>query len=206
VHELICERPFMKVRESGMPDQETWESFFDADFILTGLGLNSGCGDVVEFGCGYGTFTIPAARRISGTVYALDIDGSMTETARSRAEAAEIANVEFVTRDFVADGTGLATGSMGFAFLFNILHHEDSTGILREAHRNLRDGGSAGVLHWSYDPDTPRGPPMSMRPRPEQCAEWAEEAGFAVADGIILFPPYHYGLLLRRSDNKTPEL
>jgi hypothetical protein len=31
-------------------------------------------GDAVEFGCGYGTFTIVAAPRIGGIVYALDID------------------------------------------------------------------------------------------------------------------------------------
>ena len=29
-------------------------------------------GDAIEFGCGYGTFTIVAAQRTLGTVYALD--------------------------------------------------------------------------------------------------------------------------------------
>ena len=32
------------------------------------------CGDVVEFGCGYGTFTIPAAQLIEGKLIALDIE------------------------------------------------------------------------------------------------------------------------------------
>jgi ribosomal protein L11 methylase PrmA len=34
-------------------------------------------GDAVEFGCGGGTFSIPAARRISSTPYTLDIDPLM---------------------------------------------------------------------------------------------------------------------------------
>ncbi len=42
----------MKIRESGMPDEQTWEQFFDPHAILSKLGLNATCSDVVEFGCG----------------------------------------------------------------------------------------------------------------------------------------------------------
>ena len=72
----------MIIRESGMPDEQIWATFFDPPKILGELGLSTSCGDVVEFGCGYGTFTTIAALIISGTVYALDtpnsyhIDGS----------------------------------------------------------------------------------------------------------------------------------
>ena len=44
----------MKIRDSGMPGEAVWRSFFEPRAILETLGLNSGCGDVVEFGCGYG--------------------------------------------------------------------------------------------------------------------------------------------------------
>ena len=50
----------------------------------------------------------------------------------------------------------------------------------------------AGVehIHWNYDPSTPRGPSMSIRPRPEDCRDWAEAAGFRLlAPGIINLPP-----------------
>jgi SAM-dependent methyltransferase len=49
-----------------MPPQDYWDSFFDVDEILDELLLDSSRRDVLEFGCGYGTFTLPAARRISG--------------------------------------------------------------------------------------------------------------------------------------------
>ena len=74
----------MKTRESGMPDESMWTDFFDAEAVLRKLGLTSSCGDVVDFGCGYGTFTVPVARMISGTVHALDIEPEMVQaTARS---------------------------------------------------------------------------------------------------------------------------
>ena len=194
----------MKIRESGMPERDAWDTYFDAELILHELGLTSACHDVVEFGCGYGTFTIPAARLVTGTVHALDIDPSMIMVVRSRAEECGLENIELTVRDFIAEGTGLPTGCMDYAMVFNILHHEEPVGLLREAYRNLKGGGLIGIIHWINDPDTPRGPPMSMRPSPEQCAQWAEEAGFSRCSQSIALPPYHYGLMLRRDDFSTP--
>ncbi len=51
----------MKARESGMPDEQMWDQFFDTDFILKGLGIQNLTGTIVDMGCGYGTFTVPAA-------------------------------------------------------------------------------------------------------------------------------------------------
>lgn len=75
----------MKVRESGMPEEAAWESFFDTDAILHRLGLIAVGGDLIEFGCGYGTFTLPVAQRVGGTVHALDIDAAMLARAVERA-------------------------------------------------------------------------------------------------------------------------
>jgi hypothetical protein len=62
----------MKGRESGMPDESCWDSFFNPTCRVEKLECT--CGDVVEFGCGYGTFTIQAAKSTAGRVFALDID------------------------------------------------------------------------------------------------------------------------------------
>ena len=40
--------------------------------------------DVAELGCGYGTFAVPVARAISGTVYTFDIDPVMVELVARR--------------------------------------------------------------------------------------------------------------------------
>lgn len=82
-----------------MPERAVWESFFDADEILTHLRLTPHCTNVVEFGCGYGTFTLPA-RRISGTVFALDIASTVMRIAQRRAASLQVLNIEFLNRDF----------------------------------------------------------------------------------------------------------
>jgi ubiquinone/menaquinone biosynthesis C-methylase UbiE len=189
----------VKARESGMPEESVWAGFFAPEAVLRKLGLTSSCGDVVDFGCGYGTFTIPAARIVTGIVHALDIESDMVQATATKAEEAGLQNVKTHLRDFVADGTGLAAASVGYAMLFNILHAERPEVLLEEAFRVLKPGGLLAIIHWNYDPSTPRGPSMDIRPRPDQCRDWAERAGFwLLSAGFIDLPPYHYGMVLER--------
>ena len=60
-----------------MPEEKVWAGFFNIDLILSELQINSGINDLVEIGCGYGTFSIPVARRISGKLYSFDIERDM---------------------------------------------------------------------------------------------------------------------------------
>jgi len=187
----------MKTRESGMPPEEMWQSFFDPNGVLTKLGLDSNCRDVLEFGCGYGTFTIPAAQRIRGTVYAIDIEPEMLAITGAKAKAVGAANIELLQRDFVVDGSGLADRTVDYVMLFNILHAQERMALLREARRVLRPHGKLAIIHWNFDASTPRGPSMSIRPKPGECRAWAEEVGFAaISPADIDLPPYHYGLVL----------
>jgi SAM-dependent methyltransferase len=190
----------MKTRESGMPDEAMWSTFFDPAAILRALGLFADARSVVEFGCGYGTFTLPAARLCRGIIHAFDIEPAMVERVRGRAARDGLANIICRVRDFVSDGTGLPDGTADYAMLFNILHAECPEVLLREACRVLRPGGLLGVIHWRHDPSTPRGPSLPIRPRAGQLRAWAEAEGFrSTADRAIDLPPYHYGLLLIRA-------
>lgn len=189
----------MKTRESGMPGEEMWEGFFSPMATLEKLGLTPGVRNLVDFGCGYGTFALAAARVISGVIHAIDIEPEMVATTRSKAEAEGFRNIKAVLRDFVGEGTGLPDQSADYAMLFNILHAEDPDFLLNEAFRILRPGGLLAVIHWNFDPTTPRGPSMEIRPKPEQCRAWAEEAGFRLRQpGLIDLPPHHYGLVFER--------
>lgn len=193
----------MKGRESGMPDEAYWASFFDAERILDRLLVASGhCDDLVEFGCGYGTFTLPAARRTRGRVAALDIEPEMVALVRQRAAAQGHANVRGEVRDFMADGSGLQDASQGHAMVFNLLHLEAPLALLREAYRTLQPGGMLSVIHWRSDIDTPRGPPLDIRPTPEQCMTWLANAGFTAIRQVDLASaaPYHFGLLGQRPE------
>lgn len=188
-----------------MPAEEYWSSFFDPECILSKLDCGANCGDVVEFGCGYGLFTAPAAMRIAGTVYALDIDPEMIKATWLRIAEAGLANVHVEQRDFLTDGCGRPDQSASYAMLFNILHIEESLSLLREAYRVVMPGGKLGIIHWNYDPKTPRGPSLDIRPRPEQCRMLAETAGFQFSR----FEPlhccdYHYGLVMQRPSAQQP--
>ncbi len=189
----------MKVRDSGMPEEEMWSEFFDPAKVLAAFGLNYGVRNLVEFGCGYGTFTLAAAEITSGTVHALDIEPEMVGVVKEKCRKAGIVNVRATERDFVGEGTGLAGDSMDAALLFNILHHEEPVALMKEARRVLKPNGMLAVVHWIPDPATPRGPAMEIRPRPEQCIAWGKEAGCRFNEQHRFdLPPYHYGLLFRK--------
>lgn len=187
----------MKVRDSGMPEKDMWENFFNPDDVLVKLGLNSKICNVAEFGCGYGTFTIPAAKVIKGEIFALDIEPDMIEKTQKRAQEQGLNNVKTVLRDFVTDGSGLKDESVDFVMLFNILHAENPDKLLHEAYRILKPKGILSIIHWKYDPKTPRGPAMEIRPKPGQCVEWAKNAGFYNPKNYNV-GAYHYGIVLRK--------
>ena len=193
----------MKTRESGMPEEERWKSFFDPDLILSELGLDQTCQTVVDLGCGYGTFSIPAAQRISGKVFAIDIDLLMVAACQTKAKEVGLSNIICQQRDFVIDGTGMPDQSVDFVMLFNILHAENPVDLIKEVYRILVPGGKVGIIHWNYDSTTPRGPSMNIRPRPEQCQAWVQAAEFELLKPMIDFPPYHYGMTGLKSGVST---
>jgi SAM-dependent methyltransferase len=188
----------MFLRESGMPPQDYWETLFDVPRILDAFGFGPATGDVAELGCGYGTFTLPLARRIGGTVHTLDIDAAMVATTTQRAAQAGLDNVQPALRDVLANDFGRPAGSCDAALLFNILHAEEPVALLRAARDVVRPNGLVAVIHWRSDIPTPRGPSLAIRPRPEQIAAWATEAGLTAGPNFDL-PPWHFGLKLRRA-------
>ncbi len=177
-----------------------WSGFFAPAETLVKLNLTGTCGDVVDVGCGYGTFTIPAARAICGTVFAFDIEADMVEATARKAKINGLTNVHTMRRDFIANGTGLPAASIDYVMLFNILHCEQPDVLLKEAQRILTPGGTLAVMHWNYDPTTPRGPNMNIRPRPQQCRAWAMDLDFIpFGPEQIDLPPYHFGLTFHKA-------
>jgi ubiquinone/menaquinone biosynthesis C-methylase UbiE len=191
----------MKGRESGMPEEDYWQTFFDADCIIEKLECAKEKKEsIAEFGSGYGTFTVPAAMRTSGIVYTYDIEPDLVALVQRKARDAGLTNVRVELRNFVEQGTGLPSESIDHVMVYNLLHIDEPVRLLKEAYRILQPGGVVSIIHWKYDSSTPRGPSMSIRPRPEQCRSWAEAAGFVFIRDQDLSKccEYHYGLLLMR--------
>jgi SAM-dependent methyltransferase len=182
----------MRIRDSGMPDELYWESLFDVPLILARFDI-ARFHDVAELGCGYGTFTVPIAKTISGTIYTFDIDPEMVARTKERAGGL---SVDCDVRDVIESGFGVTVDAV---LLFNILHCEKPIELLRHAANALRDGGQVLVIHWRFG-ETPRGPALDIRPQPEQIVEWASDADLHQVGDVIELPPWHYGLVLGADD------
>ena len=182
-----------------MPDEELWSTFFDVEKILNCMRINSEIIDAADFGCGYGTFTIPAAHRIRGILYAIDIEPEMLRTVDLKARNKGLTNVRTTLSDLLRGGSSLRNDSVDYVMVFNLLHSEDPLILLREAFRVLRVDGRVGIIHWIRDASTPRGPPLEMRLTMEQCVERCRQAGFLASSVLSMdLKPYHFGLVISK--------
>lgn len=189
----------MKVRDSGMPEMKYWETLFDVPDILERLKIDRTIASAVEVGCGYGTFTLPVARQITGVLHTFDIEPEMIAITERRLQAAGLNNVVVSHRDVIAGGIDIPARSVDAVLLFNILHAENPVELLRASAELLAPNGRVLAIHWRSDVPTPRGPDLSIRPRPEQLVNWGRAAGLAPDGEAVILPPWHYGLALRRA-------
>jgi len=178
----------VKILESWMPTEEVWEDLFDVRSILDRFGMDQ-FSDVAELGCGYGTFSVAAAERISGTLYAFDIDSEMVARTLERGVRLPL---HCELRDVVTDGFGVRVDAV---MLFNILHGEQPLTLLRHA---AAAGDTVLVVHWRHG-DTPEGPSLNLRPTPDQIIEWAEKVGLEFIGDVMDLPPWHFGMRFVRS-------
>lgn len=188
----------MKVRDSGMPPETLWSTFFDVDTILSTMQVKQSVNNLLEVGCGYGTFTINAAKKIKGKLLAFDIEQEMIAYTKNKAIQEGLTNIEFFNRDIIDKGSGLEKESVDYVMLFNILHHDQPMELISEVHRILKKDGKVGIIHWRSDIATPRGPEVSTRPKPDQCLEWAKEAGFKILQQPLILEPYHFGIIFQK--------
>jgi SAM-dependent methyltransferase len=186
----------MKVFNSGMPDEAYWNSLFNIPEIISWLDIPGYSGPVAEIGCGYGTFTIPAAKETGSIVYAFDIEPDMIETANNNVINARLKNVEFILHDVIENGTGLKNESCGLVLLFNILHFNERKVLLEEASRILKPGGAAAIIHWRKDIPTPRGPEVETRPDREVILHSANGVNLHFNGNEKILEPYHWGIKL----------
>lgn len=97
--------------------------------------------DVVDLGCGWGTFDFALSERVRSVV-GVDFSERSIELCRAQLDERDVSNVRFVRAD--AGDTGLQAGEFDLvlaADLFEHLYPDDSVRVTREAFRLLRPGG-----------------------------------------------------------------
>lgn len=109
--------------------------------LLERVGVKRGQ-KVLDFGCGSGTYAVPAARIVGnkGKVYALDKNGFVLNELMQKARSAGIENIERIDTE-AETRIELADNSVDVVLLFDVLHSyyfpqaEDRRRLLDEIHR-----------------------------------------------------------------------
>ncbi len=99
----------------------------------------------LDYGCGTGSFTIPAARitGVSGKVYALDCFPRQLEIVEKESRKEGLTNIETILSDYK---TGLPDESVDVVWMCDVLHEiGERRSVLEELHRVLRNEGTLAI-------------------------------------------------------------
>jgi ubiquinone/menaquinone biosynthesis C-methylase UbiE len=111
---------------------------------LEKIGIGEGQA-VLDFGCGPGSFAIPAAQIVGerGKVYALDIHPLAIEAVEKKAKKEKLTNITAILSD---RDTGLPDESIDVILLYDTIHMiKDKQALLEELHRVLKPDGLLSV-------------------------------------------------------------
>ena len=108
--------------------------------VLKEVGIKPGF-HILEYGCGPGGYTIPAAQMVgeAGKIYALDMHPLAVQMVQSRAARKKLTNIETILSDCTS---GLADRSLDAVLLYDVFHElAEPDKVLAELHRVLKPGG-----------------------------------------------------------------
>ena len=100
---------------------------------------------VLDYGCGTGSFTIPAARIVNtkGKVYALDYFPRQLEMVKQQSRKERLTNIETILSD---SRTGLPDECIDVIWMCDVLHEvRERRVVLEELHRVLRREGILAI-------------------------------------------------------------
>ena len=105
----------------------------------------------LDYGCGTGSFTIPAAKMVSpeGKVYALDYFPRQLEIVEEKSKKEGLTNIETILSD---SKTGLPDECVDVIWMCDVLHEiRERRAVVEELHRVLRNNGVLAILDGMRD-------------------------------------------------------
>jgi ubiquinone/menaquinone biosynthesis C-methylase UbiE len=121
--------------------------------VLEKVGVGPKC-VVLDFGCGSGTYTIPAARLAGakGKVYALDRSIQVLEKLEQAANEEGLPNIRTILSSDLR--TGLRDESVDIALLHDVLHLvDDRKTLFVQVRRALKPEGRVSIYPMHVDKD-----------------------------------------------------
>ena len=113
--------------------------------LLHKVGIKEGQ-TLLDFGCGSGSYTIPAARMVGGggKVYALDIHPLAIKAVEEKARKRKLTNITTILSD---RDTGLPDESVDVVLLYDTIHSiRDKRALLKELHRAMKPNALLSIL------------------------------------------------------------
>ncbi|MFB1083051.1 class I SAM-dependent methyltransferase [Jeotgalibacillus sp. JSM ZJ347] len=107
---------------------------FSPEHLLDMIPLNES-DHMLDFGAGTGYFTIPAAKRLEGKVYVMDIDPDMLEMINEKAVKAQLDHI--VTVEGSIEALPLPAGSIDVVIASLVLHEIQPLAPLLKQMRNV---------------------------------------------------------------------
>ena len=200
----MADHPAGFFQGTEMPTAGWWEALWpDPAGVLAAVGLRPGM-DVIDLCSGDGWFTLQMAK-VARHVSAIDIDPSLLEVARHRLLESGVTNCRFIAGD--AYDIAKLTVPADFVFMANAFHGVTDRARLAQAVKNaMETDGSFAIVNWHKRPreetpilGEPRGPKTELRMSPEETIKSVEGRGLKFTK-VVEVPPYHYGVLFKRSD------
>jgi len=122
--------------------------------MLQQIGIRGGQ-TVLDFGCGYGAYTIPVAEIVGdqGRVYALDKDKEALDALMQRGESADLKNIDRMETSGELE-IGLTDESVDVVLLLDVFHSfyfpkaEDRGRLLGEIRRVMKPSAFLAISVW----------------------------------------------------------
>lgn len=133
---------------------------------------------VADFGAGNGYFTIPIAKQIKNTVFAVDIEPRMLDMLKDRAEENDVQNIQFLVSDL--EKVNLEDNSVNKILMSLVIHEVPNMGkVINEVKRVLVKGGQMVLVEWKAE-QTDIGPSLNERISSSRMATFLEDNGFNI--------------------------
>jgi cyclopropane fatty-acyl-phospholipid synthase-like methyltransferase len=167
------------------PSRDAWQK---PDEVIAALGLAADA-TLADLGSATGYFSVRFARALpAGRVYGVDVESSMVDYLRARAEREALTNLEVVLASY--DDAKLPA-PVDCVLVVNTFHHiQERPAYFSKLAASLKPGGRLAVI--DFKRGSKRGPPDAEKLTVEQVTLELAQAGFVAQSSWAFLPDQYF--------------